>query len=128
LNELPEESRKSKWKKMVSETKKLKDGIEQELKNNGIKSIQPIKIKDAIQTLGIAAATFTGAYSTYSKIMDYFSIKENVFKESVNHQINISFNYFKDASIDEKCTLANDCVLRLAYLRVAEGVLDDPLI
>jgi hypothetical protein len=126
LNELPEDAKKSKWKKMVSETKKLKDGIELELKNNGIKAIQPVKIKDAIQTLGIAVGTLTGAYSTYSKVIEYFSIKENLFKESVNHQMNVSFNYFKDASIDEKCTLANDCVLRLANLRVAEDVLDDP--
>jgi len=126
LNELPDDAKKQMWKKMVSETKNLKVGIELELKNNGIKAIQPVKIKDAIQTLGIAAATFTGAYSTYSKIMDYFSIRENLFKESVNHQINISFNYFKEASLDEKCTLANDCVLRLANLRVAENILDDP--
>jgi hypothetical protein len=126
LNELPEESRKTSWKKVVSETKKLKDGIELELKNNGIKAIQPVKIKDAIQTLGIAAATLGTAYQTYSKIMDYFSIKENIFKASVNHQINISFDYFKEYSLDEKCALAHDCVLRLANIRVAENILDEP--
>jgi hypothetical protein len=121
------------WKKLAEETTQLKIGIDSELKNNGIKSIQPVKIRDAIQGILTVSASVGSLYLAGSKAHDFYKDwdkdkieNQTKLKESINDQINEYFNYHKELSFDEKCSLAKDCVLRLGRLSIAEQMLQNP--